>query len=362
MQHVEDFDSEGSQEQQYYAAYEDWSVHRAMLSDKPRMDFYRSILSDPDVVRGKVVADVGSGTGVLSVWAALAGAAHVVSLEASTMARAQSLVFEENAVVDRVSVIEMTVEALVVRGVDDFIERYSFVREAGGVALLVSEWMGFYLFHEGMLPSVLLARDFFNQVNNTLNHGITLKMIPSSAVIKAAPVSLRPYFEQVIQPFWNSVAGIRMGSVAHLAYEQAIQAASPMIDVIPPGCLLHEGEEVWSSDLSTLSASDIQCVNQKVRFEFMNSTVFKAKLKEDGVNVVDGFILWFEVGSESKCLSTSPAHPPTHWKQSVMLLPYAYRHERVVAFDTADDVFEVTFTFKTRDDNPRCYILAFELN
>ncbi|CCW72169.1 unnamed protein product [Phytomonas sp. Hart1] len=333
-----------------------------MLADKPRMDFYRRILSNPDVVRGKVVVDVGSGTGVLGVWAALAGAAHVISLEASAMAQAQALVFEENGVADRVHVLETTVESLVGGGVDDFIARHHFLRQAGGIALLVSEWMGFYLFHEGMLSSVLLARDFFNEVNETLNGGITLSMVPSSAVIRAAPVSLLPYFQEVVQPFWGSVEGVQMRSVAHLAFEQTLQAASPMIEMIPPSCLLHEGEVVWSRDLSTLPASDIQWVNKTVHFEFMKSAIFKRKLEETGVNTVDGFVLWFEVGYGSNCLSTSPVDPSTHWKQAVMLLPYAYRHEKVVSFHTADDVFEVTFTFQAQDDNPRCYVLSFELN
>lgn len=33
--------------------------------------------------------------------------------------------------------------------------------EIGKVDVIVSEWMGFYLFHEGMLDSVIYARDNF---------------------------------------------------------------------------------------------------------------------------------------------------------------------------------------------------------
>lgn len=47
------------------------------------------------------------------------------------------------------------------------------------VDAIVSEWMGFYLLHEGMLDSVLFARDKF------LNEGG--EMFPETAVIYIAP-------------------------------------------------------------------------------------------------------------------------------------------------------------------------------
>lgn len=47
------------------------------------------------------------------------------------------------------------------------------------VDAIVSEWMGFYLLHEGMLDSVLFARDMFLK-----NDG---HMFPESAVVYVAP-------------------------------------------------------------------------------------------------------------------------------------------------------------------------------
>lgn len=47
------------------------------------------------------------------------------------------------------------------------------------VDVLVSEWMGFYLLHEGMLDSVLFARDRF------LKYGG--EMFPETAAIYIAP-------------------------------------------------------------------------------------------------------------------------------------------------------------------------------
>lgn len=47
------------------------------------------------------------------------------------------------------------------------------------VDAIVSEWMGFYLLHEGMLDSVLIARDKFLKEDG--------EMFPESAGIYVAP-------------------------------------------------------------------------------------------------------------------------------------------------------------------------------
>ena len=60
----------------YFDSYAGFGIHREMLSDRPRMVAYRSAieLNASDLARGKDVLDVGSGTGILSMIAARAGA------------------------------------------------------------------------------------------------------------------------------------------------------------------------------------------------------------------------------------------------------------------------------------------------
>lgn len=50
------------------------------------------------------------------------------------------------------------------------------------VDIIVSEWMGFYLLHEGMLDSVLVARDKFLKEDG--------QMFPETAAIYIAPCRL----------------------------------------------------------------------------------------------------------------------------------------------------------------------------
>ena len=62
----------------YFASYEDLSVHELMLKDRPRTEAYRDfILKNKALFKGKVVVDVGAGTGILSMFAAQAGAKKV---------------------------------------------------------------------------------------------------------------------------------------------------------------------------------------------------------------------------------------------------------------------------------------------
>jgi type I protein arginine methyltransferase len=66
----------------YFNSYDDISVHELMLKDTARMKAFGNFieLNGPQFV-DKIVVDVGSGTGILSLFAARAGAKHVCSVK-----------------------------------------------------------------------------------------------------------------------------------------------------------------------------------------------------------------------------------------------------------------------------------------
>ncbi len=78
---------DGEMLDEYFEGYVRPSVHRTMLSDRPRMKAYLTAIRKLDL-HGKTVLDVGTGTGLLACWCAKQGAARVVAVEASPMARA----------------------------------------------------------------------------------------------------------------------------------------------------------------------------------------------------------------------------------------------------------------------------------
>lgn len=68
-----------------------------MLEDDPRTDTYRrAILENKSYFKGKVVMDVGCGTGILSIFCAQAGAKKVYAVEASKLANLGKDVVKEN--------------------------------------------------------------------------------------------------------------------------------------------------------------------------------------------------------------------------------------------------------------------------
>ena len=122
---------------QYLEEYGTLYDHLGMLSDHERMRAYHdAIRLNPSHFKDKVVLDVGTGTGVLAIWAAQAGARRVfavegtsVALHAETMAKAHGFG----------GVIE------VLRG------RMEDVQLPEPVDVIVSEWMGYFLLRESMI-------------------------------------------------------------------------------------------------------------------------------------------------------------------------------------------------------------------
>ena len=86
-------------------AFGDPTVHAMMLNDRARTGGFLKAIGR--VVRpGDVVLDIGTGTGVLAVGAARAGAGRVYAIEAGAMAGVARGVIEANGVADRVAVVE----------------------------------------------------------------------------------------------------------------------------------------------------------------------------------------------------------------------------------------------------------------
>jgi protein arginine N-methyltransferase 1 len=87
------------------SGYDSATVHVAMLNDRTRTS--RFIAGIQEVVSPRdIVADIGTGTGVLAVAAARAGARHVYAIEASSVAKLAKDIFRLNGFADRITLIE----------------------------------------------------------------------------------------------------------------------------------------------------------------------------------------------------------------------------------------------------------------
>lgn len=80
-------------------------VHIRMLDDEQRTSRFQEAVRRT-VKAGDVVVDIGTGTGVLAVTAAMAGARHVYAIEATDMAQTAQRIVEANGMGDRVTVLQ----------------------------------------------------------------------------------------------------------------------------------------------------------------------------------------------------------------------------------------------------------------
>ncbi|EDV58940.1 probable protein arginine N-methyltransferase 6 [Drosophila erecta] len=270
----------------YFDEYENLEIHELMLKDRPRQEaYYNAILGNKDLFKDKIVMDVGAGTGILSAFCAKAGARLVYAVEASNVATKVALdLIEENGLTSVVKVIQSRVEEFVLPA------------EAEKVDIIVSEWMGFYLLHEGMLDSVLLARDRFLKAGGLL--------FPSECTIFVAPCSVPSLFDD-----WHNVDGIKMDTFARKLRTQ--KSSRPEITHLNPQDLLHEGVVFHWMNLLDVEASDLDSIQ------------FKEVITAQKAGNHQGFCIWFDVRfpGEDFILSTSPLSTPTHWKQCVVVLP-----------------------------------------
>ncbi|EEF37882.1 protein arginine n-methyltransferase, putative [Ricinus communis] len=96
---------------QYFCTYAFLYHQKEMLSDRVRMDaYYRAIFENKHHFHGKAVLDVGTGSGILAIWSAQAGARKVYAVEATKMAEHARALVKANNLQDVVDVIEGSIE------------------------------------------------------------------------------------------------------------------------------------------------------------------------------------------------------------------------------------------------------------
>uniref|UniRef100_A0A8C7XD20 Protein arginine methyltransferase 8 n=1 Tax=Oryzias sinensis TaxID=183150 RepID=A0A8C7XD20_9TELE len=81
----------------YFDSYAHFGIHEEMLKDEVRTLTYRnSMYHNKHVFKDKIVLDVGSGTGILSMFAAKAGAKHVYGIECSSISEYSEKIIKSN--------------------------------------------------------------------------------------------------------------------------------------------------------------------------------------------------------------------------------------------------------------------------
>ena len=257
-----------------------------MLKDTHRtLTYQRAIEGNPEDFKDKVVLDIGCGTGILSIFAARAGAKHVYALDNAEIALFARQIVKDNNLQDKITVIKGKMEEV------------ELPFKEGEIDIIVSEWMGYFLLYESMLDCVLWARDKF------LNKK-TGKMLPDRAKMYVAAIEDSEYMGDK-KSFWNNVYGVNMSCMTGGIF------TDPMVDVVPSYNIMSDSCCILDLDLVNCKVSDL---------EFSNCYSLKMQYNDR----VHALVSWFETPfsrlRKPVVLTTSPWEKSTHWKQSVFYL------------------------------------------
>lgn len=266
----------------YFDSYSHYGIHMDMLKDEHRTTTYRdAIWRNSYYFKDKVVLDVGCGTGILSMFAARAGARKVIGIDCSSVATQAKEIVELNGFKDVITILQGKVEEL------ELNEK---------VDVIISEWMGYFLLYESMLNTVLYARDKWGVPG--------VRLFPDSANMHACGVSDAQYKQQKFE-IWNNVRGIDYSYFKRLSYIE------PLVDTVDPDQIMTDMVNFFSFDINTIRVEDLSFLRSFVLTATKEGTI-------DGISV--HFDTPFRACHDVVILDTSPYSPPTHWRQTVLYL------------------------------------------
>lgn len=254
------------------------------------------------------------------MFAAKAGAAKVIAIECSNIADYAVKIIEANNLSHIITLVKGKVEEVVL---PDGIEK---------VDIIISEWMGYCLFYESMLDTVLYARDkWLDPVDGM--------MFPDRCNLFVTAIEDRQYKDEKIN-WWDEVYGFNMSLIRKVAISE------PLVDVVDPKQMVTNSFLVKEVDLYTVQKSDLS----------FNSDFHLQVRRND---FIQALVTYFNV-EFTKChkrlgFSTSPESPYTHWKQTV------FYFDDYITAKKGEEVFG-TFSMHPNEKNNRDLDFKIKIN
>lgn len=247
--------------------------HRLMLADNLRMETFEAAIKTR-VRPGMRVLDLGTGTGILAMWAARAGA-EVIAVEPHAVVEVARRVAADNGLADRIRFVRADSRDLT-------------LGEDAKVDLVISECMGNFFVTDEMQP---VLRD----LPRLMKPGA--ETLPGRISLHLAAATL-PLWRELA--FWEDPVG---GFDFSAAADSAAQAAY----------VVHCEPDFISTDAAQLAAFAL--------IEAPDTFTLEATLTATRHVTLHGLIGWFDAElAPSVTLSTAPGNR-THWGQMLFPLP-----------------------------------------
>mmetsp|Transcript_92200 Transcript_92200/g.246505 ORF Transcript_92200/g.246505 Transcript_92200/m.246505 type:complete len:547 (+) Transcript_92200:2-1642(+) len=282
----------------YFEYYAKLRFQEGMLRDRVRTEIYQAAFAaNACDIEGKVVMDVGAGSGILSIFAAQCHAKTVYAVEASSMAEnAIKLAAHNN--IGAVKVLNCIAEQADV--------------PPNSVDAIVSELFATFLFGERGVESICRARKLFLKPGG--------RVYPGVCDLLLAPFSDDSIHKERMEKdsFWSQPSWYftDLSCLYEDAQDQTLRQVA--VEFVDPATLVSEPHKTVY-DLHTVEAEDLQHISLDLEFKTTRTCV------------IHGLVGWFDLhwdGTNKKMtLSTAPAAPAstggpegTNWFQARFLL------------------------------------------
>ena len=305
-------------DQHYFNSYSHYSIHQEMLQDSVRTKSYLdAIVNNKDYFKDKVVMDIGTGSGILSMFISkYTDCKHIIAIDASPVIyMAEKLYKKNNLDESRISFVKMKVEDI--KELPNGIEK---------VDIIVSEWMGYFLIYESMLNSVLYARDRWMDKTGSF--------FPDKCSMHVAAMSDVDYYSDNVD-FWDNVYGFDFSDFKPLV------TVEPIVDYYNSSSVVSDTGNLIEFDLNTCTVEDLTFERE-----------FEVNITQDNSSF-NGLLTWFDIvfpqhdqKKKQVKFSTGPFTQYTHWKQVGFYL------EKEIEC-SYNDTFKGVLTCKPNKENVR---------